>query len=87
MRNAFFTGGKDQGKIASSLYLLLVWWLGFLVFIQAMQVQFLGRELQSCFIPWLTSASLRSVWNVRRPVDHIDQWFSRDIVMSGDIFE
>ena len=29
------------------LYPLVVWWLGFLVFIQAIQVQFLGRELRS----------------------------------------
>ena len=29
------------------LYPLVVWWLGFLVFIQATQVQFLGRELRS----------------------------------------
>ena len=30
---------------------MLVWWLGFLVFIQATQVQFLGRELRSRFMP------------------------------------
>ena len=51
MRNAFFTGGKNQG----------VWWLGFLVFIQATQVQFLGRELRSRFTPPLTAASPKSV--------------------------
>ena len=50
VRNAFFTGGKSQG----------VWWLGFLVFIQATQVQFLGRELRSRFTPPLTAACPRS---------------------------
>ena len=30
---------------------MLVWWLGFLVSIQDTQVQFLGRELRSCFMP------------------------------------
>ena len=50
VRNAFFIGGKGQG----------VWWLGFLVFIQATQVQFLGRESRSCFMPPLTAASQRS---------------------------
>ena len=29
----------------------MAWWLGFLVFIQATQVQFLGRELRSLFMP------------------------------------
>ena len=51
VRNVFFTGGKSQG----------VWWLGVLVFIQATQVQFLGRELRSPFTPPLTAASLRSL--------------------------
>ena len=50
VRNAFSTGGKSQG----------FWWLGFLVFIQATQVQFLGREWRSCFRPPLTAASPRS---------------------------
>ena len=50
VRNVFFTGGKSQG----------VWWLGFLVFIQATQVQFLGREFRSRFTPPLTTASPRS---------------------------
>ena len=50
VRNAFFTGGKSQG----------VWWLGVLVFIQATQVQFLGREVRSRFTPPLTAASPRS---------------------------
>ena len=35
MRKAFFNGGKSQGKLASSQEPLLVWWLGFRVFIQA----------------------------------------------------
>ena len=50
MRKAFFTGGKSQR----------VWWLRFLVFIQAPQVQLLGRELRSRFTPPLTAASPRS---------------------------
>ena len=29
---------------------MLVWWLGFLIFIQATEVQFPGRELRSCFM-------------------------------------
>ena len=41
----FSLGAKIKGKLASSLQPLLVCWLGFLVFIQATQVQFLGREL------------------------------------------
>ena len=48
--NAFFTGGNSQR----------VWWLGFLVFIQAPQVQFPGREVRSRFTPPLTAATLRS---------------------------
>ena len=55
VRNAFFIGGKCQG----------VWWLGFLVFIQATQVQFLGRELRSHFTTPLTAVSLKSVPDLR----------------------
>ena len=42
---------KIQGKLASSLQHLLVWWVEFLVFIQASQIQFLVRELRSHFTP------------------------------------
>ena len=41
----------------------MVWWLGFLVFIQASQVQFLDRKLRSCFMPPLTAASLRLLYD------------------------
>ena len=58
--NAFPLGAKLQGKTPPNLYPLLVWWLGFLVFIQAIQVQFLGRKLRPCFLPLLTAASPRS---------------------------
>ena len=61
MRNEFLSGGKSQGKFASNLYPLLIWWLGFLVFIQGTQVQFLVRKLRSRFLRLLTVASLRSV--------------------------
>ena len=61
MRNEFLSGGKSQGKFASNLYPLLIWWLGFLVFIQGTQVQFLVRKLRSRFLRLLTAASLRSV--------------------------
>ena len=57
----FPLGTKIQGKLASSLYPLLVWWLGFLVFIQATQVQVLGRELRSHLAPLLSAAPLRSM--------------------------
>ena len=50
VRNAFFTGGKSHG----------IWWLGFLVFIPATQVEFLGRELRSHFTPPLMAAFPRS---------------------------
>ena len=42
----FSLGAKIQGKIASSLYHLLICWLGFLVFIQAVKVKVLVA--QSC---------------------------------------
>ena len=42
-------GGKTQGHFASSLWPLVVSWLGVLVFIQATQVQFLSRELRFLF--------------------------------------
>ena len=48
-----------QGKIASNLQHSLVWWLRFLVLIQATQLQLLGRELRSHFTPPLNTASLR----------------------------
>lgn len=55
---------KSQGKFASNLQPLMVWWLGFLIFIQATQVQFLGRKLRSRFTPPLTAALLRSVCDI-----------------------
>ena len=58
--NAFFTGGKDPGKNSFYPLDLLVWGLGFLVLIQATQVQFPGRELRSCFRPICTTALSRS---------------------------
>ena len=61
MRNEFLSGGKSQGKFASNIYCLLIWWLGFLVFIQGIQVQFLVKELRSHFLLLLTAASPRSV--------------------------
>ena len=57
MINEVFTGGKDPGEkqlLASSPG--LVWWLGFLVFIQATQVQFLCRELRLGCMPLLAAA-------------------------------
>ena len=42
-------GGKNQGHFASSLRPLVFWQVGLLVFIQAPQVQFLGREQRSVF--------------------------------------
>ena len=57
MRNEFLSGGKSQEKFASNLYPLLIWWLGFLVFIQGTQGQFLVRELRSYFLRLLTAAS------------------------------
>ena len=50
--------GKNRHSSAFSLE--LVQWLGFPVFIQAAQVQFLSRELRSRFKPSLTTVSLRS---------------------------
>ena len=57
------------GQISRENYLLACspCWsgdLGFLVLIQTTQVQFLGRELRSCFMPLLPAASLRSVIHV-----------------------
>ena len=52
---------KSQGKFASNLQPLMVWWLGFLIFIQPIHIQFLGRELRSYFRLPLTTASLRSI--------------------------
>ena len=49
MINTFFTGDKDPGKI--SFQPLLPWWLGFQVFIQGTQDQFLGRKLRFDFMP------------------------------------
>ena len=40
-------GEKEQGRFASSLWPLVILQLGFLVFIQATQVQILDRELRS----------------------------------------
>ena len=69
VRNAFFTGGKSQG----------VWWLGFLVFIQATQVQFLDRELRSRFMPTLTSASLRSLHWVILAIRYNPVWVTTSL--------
>ena len=41
----FSLGAEIQGNVASSFQPLLVWWLGFLLFIHVTHVQFLGREL------------------------------------------
>ena len=60
LRNAFFSAGKSQGNSASSLQSLVDQWLGFLVFTQAAQVRFLGRELRSHSKPPLTAVSPRS---------------------------
>ena len=61
VRKGFPLGAKIQGKTTFSLQPLQVWWrLGFLVFIHATQVQFLGRELRSCFMLPLTAASEKS---------------------------
>ena len=43
----FQMGQKSQGRFASSLWPLVILQLGFLVFIQATQVQILDRELRS----------------------------------------
>ena len=37
----------------------MVWWLGFLVSIQASHIQFLDRKIRSRFMPPLTAALLR----------------------------
>ena len=58
----FHLGANIQGKIASSLYPPnphphpVIWWLRFLVFIQATQVQLLVRWLRSHFMPPLIAA-------------------------------
>lgn len=48
---------KSHGKFASNLQPLMVWWLGFLIFIQPIHIQFLGRELRSSFTPLFIAQS------------------------------
>ena len=78
--NAFFTGGKDPGENSFYLLTLLVWWLGFLVLIQATQVQLLGRELRSCCTPPLAATLLRSIEQLIFFFKEIVELFSRVIV-------
>ena len=57
LRNAFFDGSKDQGILLLTSKPPVDSQLGFLVFIEGTQVQFLGRELRVHFKPPLTAVS------------------------------
>lgn len=56
----FSMRAKNQGKFASNLQPLMVWWLEFLIFIQPIHIQFLGKELRSSFTPLFIANSPRS---------------------------
>ena len=57
LRNAFFNGSKDQGILLLTSKPPVDSQLGFLFFIEATQIQFLGRELRSCVTPLLIVVS------------------------------
>ena len=50
----------------------MVWWLGFLVFIQASLIQFLDRKIRFHFMPPLIAASLRLLCDKAETSKHGD---------------
>ena len=72
----FSVGEKIQGKIASSFKPLLGLVVRIPGFIQATQVQSLGRKLRSLLKPLLTAASLRSLLcaGSGKPRAHRPRW-------------